>query len=372
MRTQSNRWSIVLAAALVAWCHGAARATCQGGMPDGVVQLGEECDDGNLVGGDCCANDCSDPCDDAHECTLDSCSLRGSQSHACHHANAMTGTPCESDDNPCTHDACNSQGSCRHMPVSEPETPCDINPCTDDFCVGGVCQFESIQCDDDNECTADACVDGECVFTPIEGSCSPNACTTNGQCQNGTCVGGSPRVCANDGDPCTVASCDAILGCIQRPKSNGEPCEAAEGGDDGNQCTDDICTPHCVHRSREGSFCTFHPCQPDGLCNDQEVCVPTSRCAPPDPCPTTDGRACDDLDACSPSSSCQSGVCRPVCPPPCPTDGQACDDDNSCSSDSECTGGVCTATNCNVGAPCIGMCATRCVEDGLGCRCGGN
>ena len=70
-------------------------STPEGGCGDGVVEAGEECDDGAANGqaGDCCASDCSF---------------------------VSAGTQCSDDGNPCTSDVCNASGACTHsMPPSE-------------------------------------------------------------------------------------------------------------------------------------------------------------------------------------------------------------------------------------------------------------
>lgn len=88
-----------------------ARAPCG----DGVLDSGEECDDGNLVNGDCCSNPCR---------------LEG------------IGSACGNDGNVCTDDQCDGAGTCQHIN--------NAAPCSD----GEVCT------------TGDTCQDGECVGVP--------------------------------------------------------------------------------------------------------------------------------------------------------------------------------------------------------------
>ena len=114
-------------------------------------------------------------------------------------------------------------------------------------------------CDDQNACTIDACVEGLCVNTYDEASCcTSDQCDIGGLCyDNGernpdspcqvcrvlqTAQGWSTEVGAcDDGDPCTV----------------GDSCQAGvcqPGGavdcDDGNACTDDVCTAAAAASTR--------------------------------------------------------------------------------------------------------------------------
>ncbi len=132
---------------------------------NGVLEPGEDCDDGGVAGGDCCAADCS---------------FEGAGS-GCDDANACTGA-----------DACDGAGAC----AGGPPPPCDdANACTDDSCdPGSGCSFLP---------NTDPCDDGD-------------ACTTADRCAAGACAGGPPPDCS-DGDPCTAESCDALAGCVHTP-----------------------------------------------------------------------------------------------------------------------------------------------------------
>jgi hypothetical protein len=54
-------------------------------------------------------------------------------------------------------------------------------------------------------------------------------------CQGGTCTPGTPLDC-EDGDPCTIESCDPVLGCQHLPAPNGTPC-----GPPGTACEQGVC-----------------------------------------------------------------------------------------------------------------------------------
>ncbi|MGH7893657.1 MAG: DUF7450 family protein [Candidatus Binatia bacterium] len=73
-------WVRLLALVAVLVASGTAAAVCG----DGAVDLGEACDDGNTVGGDCCAADCL---------TLDSTCALGLDHFKCYQARETPGTP---------------------------------------------------------------------------------------------------------------------------------------------------------------------------------------------------------------------------------------------------------------------------------------
>src|SRR5205814_2139606 len=107
---------------------------------NGVVDPGEECDDGNTVSGDCCSAICffeqgGCACNDANVCTDDSCDpatgdcVMTPNTAACDDGNACTtrdtcsngachgGPPLACDDgNVCTTDSCDPAVGCMHAP----------------------------------------------------------------------------------------------------------------------------------------------------------------------------------------------------------------------------------------------------------------
>ena len=96
---------------------GAVGGACVGDpCGDGILDPGEACDDGNIVGGDCCAADCS--------------------------STATDGTSCDDGEGCTTADQCTG-GSC-----------------------GGTVAPDGSPCDDGSQCTSDSCQGGECVSAP--------------------------------------------------------------------------------------------------------------------------------------------------------------------------------------------------------------
>ena len=98
---------------------------------NGVLDLGETCDEGGGGASGCCAN----------------CQLK------------VAGSLCASDGNVCTIDTCDELGACHHDPVPGP-------------------------CDDGNACTtSDTCVAGACVSGPVVVCDGCQACSPSAGCQ---------------------------------------------------------------------------------------------------------------------------------------------------------------------------------------------
>ena len=171
---------------------------------NGVVEPGEQCDDGNTLDGDCCSSTCQfDP----------------------------AGAPCTGTNVCLTATTCDGAGVCGGG-TPTPGACNDGNPCTTaDTCAGGVCVGgPALNCDDGNVCTTDSCNPTTgCVNTPNTAPCDDgNACTTRDTCAGGACVGGPAANC-NDANVCTTDSCNPATGCVHM--ANTASC------DDGNVCT---------------------------------------------------------------------------------------------------------------------------------------
>jgi cysteine-rich repeat protein len=132
------------------------------GCPNGFMDEGEVCDDGNVTDGDGCDSDCTYTCDettsceDGDECNGVAVCLLGS--HTC-----MPGTPLDCNDrNACTIDSCNPVSGCTHRAAMDGDgdgfssmatlacgTDCDD---TDDTIYPGapeLCDAIDQDCDDD-------------------------------------------------------------------------------------------------------------------------------------------------------------------------------------------------------------------------------
>jgi cysteine-rich repeat protein len=135
---------------------------------NGAREFPEQCDDGNLISGDCCSAAClAEP----------------------------AGIPCAEDGNVCTQDMCSGLGTCTH-PAGN---------------TGLTCRPSTNQCDAAEQCNgvATACpADGP---LPDGTGCDTSACATGETCTAGVCAGGAPVVCP------TCEACDETAGCIPTP-----------------------------------------------------------------------------------------------------------------------------------------------------------
>ncbi|MFH1529644.1 MAG: hypothetical protein ABIK09_02795 [Pseudomonadota bacterium] len=268
-----------------------------------VALTGETCDDGDACtdvdactasGG--CAGVLTVDCDDQNDCTVDSCNpLTG----ACIHGPALLGTACSYPDasageaGACYPNAqCDAAGACQHGVFL---CECLVaGDCTDDgdLCNGtpkcDIASFpytcandpdSAVECGPGGTCYELACDPGtgDCVPTGINdgGTCDDvDVCTTGETCAAGECTGGAPIDC-DDGEPCTVDSCEPVDGCAHAP-APALPC------DDGDECTLNTCT-------EDGSACLFDPIP--GCCTTEDdcgglPCIDGSCCVP----------VCDDGD----------------------------------------------------------------------------
>lgn len=183
---------------------------------NGLIELGEDCDDGNTVSGDCCDSTClfetsGSGCDDSDQCTTtDSCDGAG----IC----VGTGSLACDDTNACTDDTCIPATGCDFAVNAD---PCDdLDACTTgDVCAGGTCTSGApTLCDDANTCTDDLCIPASgCDFVPNTLACDDaDACTDGDVCSAGSCVPGANLDC-DDADPCTADGCDEVTGCFNTP-----------------------------------------------------------------------------------------------------------------------------------------------------------
>ena len=177
---------------------------------DGVAEGAEDCDDGNLLAGDCCSPTCAfeglgSSCDDGNACTApDQCDGAGL---------CAPGIPVVCDDG----EFCNGSETC------DPASGCQAGPpvpvddgvgCTDD------------SCDEVGDVVVNASNDGLCdngQFCDGNESCDPVL-----DCQAG------PPVPVDDGVGCTADTCDEVLNLV-----SNLPDDLA--CDDGDACTADAC-----------------------------------------------------------------------------------------------------------------------------------
>lgn len=386
--------------------------------PDGTA-----CDDGDVCttvdgcqAGGCVgavAQDCGQPaqCQAAVCDAVAGCSFEDLDSGACDDGDACTandacsGGQCVGEgikclaSGPCLTATCDSVAGCSEAPSGDAETCDDGDPCTEtETCQAGACLgSKTCGCAVDADCPAvagDKCVEYACVSSfcvpkpPMECAQNPNPCVvseclpTTGQCGlvqlsngalcdggacfvGGKCIAGaceaSPLAC-DDGNDCTVDSCDDALGC-QHVAQQGAACEdgdlctfgdscdasgACVAGppnpcDDGDKCTSDVCTPGVGCQSSQGADCddgdkcTADLCVPATGCQhnakacfgDIDVCLipvclqATGECGMG---PAPAGFGCEDGDACTEAEACAAGECV--------GDAVDCDDKDECTADS--------------------------------------
>lgn len=331
---------------------------------NGVVNAGEQCDDGNEINGDCCSgicqfepsgaacasdgNPCTDdvcsgggacgvpnasPCNDGVFCNgADTCSGGACSQHAgnpcasgaecatvCNEATDdcrdPAGVACASDGNPCTVDACTGTGSCGHAPGN----------------AGAECRSTQGVCDVPETCTGLSSACPPNGFVPSGATCRPAA----GACDGAeTCTGasatcpadgrqpaGSP--CASDGNPCSLDQCDGIAVDCQHPAGNaGVPCRASAGPCD----VSETCTGTATVCPSDGFASSAVVCRAStGTCDAAETCSGSAPACPPDaaapagtPCRPASG-PCDLAESCNGSATtcpangfaASTTVCRP-------------------------------------------------------------
>lgn len=325
-------------------------ATCGNGLLE--PANGEQCDDGNEVGGDCCAADCSfetagDVCaGDADLCTPAACDGAG----AC--VDGAT-RDCGPDFAPfdCWEPACEpATGQCGlaarpgfSLCISDPNNP---DECTVEICTAqGECIVrERGVCDDGDACNgAEVCeqyyVLGEVLpLVFCEPGAPPDdgaACTgdviacTSDVCEAGVCTHPADNDAAcDDANDCTLDTCDPAKpdGCSHQAVGDGAAC-----ADDGLACTGDVCSAGiCAHPADnaaacdDGLACTIDKCDAtvpggcrhvaaDTMCTDAVGCT-AEACVPGDPgadargCVVTPQDAvCDDGDVCT-SDACDAAA----------------------------------------------------------------
>jgi len=292
------------------------------------------------------------------------------------------------------------EGGCIDL-LCDPNAGCIPNECTiNNRCESGVCQFDTLNCDDSSVCTDDSCdpsnavhpcvnddsnlgalcFDGNdctldtcdpitfCQFpaSPAGGACDDFLNCTNSDTCNGAggCVGIS--VC-DDGLPCTddfadennACACDNPLSFPGTPCDDGNACTtgttcdgtdgtaaSCNGGgtvgcDDGNPCTDDSCDTvlGCVHTNNSNA------CDDGSACTDHDTCGGGT-------CNGGSAHVCNDGNACT-DDTCDSGTGCVFT-----NNSASCDDGNACTTGDTCGGGTCNGGGplaCNDGNACNGV-----------------
>lgn len=241
-----------------------AICTLEASCGNGAVELGETCDDGNTSNGDCCSSSCQyeaatstcgDPSDT--ECSNpDSCDGAG----ACLANDESSGASCGDAGTECiAQDTCNGSGSCIDNGFVAAGIDCGSpsdTECTDrDTCDGaGACLAN-------DAASGSACGDAgsDCV---VQDTCDGSGgCSDNGYVSAGTGCGSASNTDCTNPD-----TCDGTGTCLANHESANTACTP-----DNNDCSRDVC---------DGGGACAHPFKPDdSACDDDNICTQADACS---------------------------------------------------------------------------------------------
>ncbi|MFT3766913.1 MAG: lamin tail domain-containing protein [Minicystis sp.] len=232
-------------------CRQCAGNVC-GNKPQGAACPNANPCDGDEIcdGNGACVTSPAPPCDDQNPCTADACT----PSMGCTHTPVAAGTSCSdgdvcngvevcdanavcvagtplvcADTDPCTVDTCDKVMGCQHAQAADGTSCADGDACNGaEVCMGGTCMAGTApDCDDQNPCTTDVCdMAAGCTHTNVsDGTSCADADVCNGAevCVGGACTAESPLDC-DDGNDCTVDSCDMTGGCQHAQAADGTTC----------------------------------------------------------------------------------------------------------------------------------------------------
>ncbi len=374
-------------------------------------------------------------CSDAIACTVDTCN---ESTDSCNHAvnnslcndglfcngaetcNAATGCIAGASVNcndaiACTTDLCNeTTDTCDH--------PANNAACSDGlFCNGteicntltGCTTGTPVNCGDGVACTSDSCDEAaaSCAHAPNNGTCNDgDACNGVETCDLtlGCRSGGLPE--CDDGNPCTLDTCDGASGCAHSPVANGTSCDDGNLCNGTHTCQAGVCTAVAAPSCNDGLFCNgTESCNPasgcvpgiapdcadavactvdacnettdacthtpnDLACNGAAGCNGAEICSPTAGCLVSPGAGCDDGVACT-IDTCDSGTgaCIHIPTHAACSDGRFCNGAETCQPASGCAAGSapcndgvgCTLDTCSEASDTCGHAA-----DDLGCNDG--
>jgi hypothetical protein len=229
---------------------------------------------GTCVDGQCIYEPVDQVCE--HQCDLDSGLCQG---------DPCVGVACQSPPNTCFHaNGTCSAGACVYTAANSLNCD-DGNACTiNDSCQEGACRGTPKQC---NAPPAAACLNtgtlrqweplgtcdnsGNCRYAPRDVPCE-YGCTA-GQCQNDPCAGG-----CDDGNPCTIDSCQATVGC-RHDANEGGSCASGSGDCPVGRCSGTTCLPQAgVTCQAEIDVDLCADVEVAGVCSASGDC-PVGRCS---------------------------------------------------------------------------------------------
>jgi hypothetical protein len=238
------------------------------------------------------------------------------------------GTTCTDDNNSCTSDVCDGNGTCTH-PAGNAGTECrasagECDPAESCDGVSTRCPADQktgagVSCTDDgNVCTLDQCDGTSPTCQHPAGHAGTECRASAGECDpaescDGVSTGcpadtktGAGVSCTDDGSVCTLDQCNGTSAACQHPAGNaGVVCRTGSG---------DVCDPD---EKCTGSSPT---CPTDVVASSATVCRPANG-------------ECDAAEKCTglPGQACPTDLAKPA--------GTSCTDDGT-----ECTSDVCDGT----------------------------
>ncbi|MEE8310866.1 MAG: malectin domain-containing carbohydrate-binding protein [Candidatus Binatia bacterium] len=327
----------------------------------------------------CAATTDDTVCDDAIDCTVDTCQ----EETGC--SNVPADALCED------ADACNGAETCIAGSGCSSGTPplCDdANPCTTDSCAAATgCTYDpnDLPCEDGDDCTtADACSAGSCVGGPPLDCDDQNACTLD-QCVTGSGCVTTPVGC-DDANLCTTDSCDATSGCAHAAVTDGESCDDAEPCNGTETCQTGLCVSANPLECDDGEYCNGLETCASGVgcqsgesidCDDQVSCTHDGCDETADACENAlddsicdNGLSCDGAEICDPALGCQMGS-APSCDDQVDCTIDSCDELNGCTSvpdHASCDDGLyCNGLEtCDAVLDCTAGATVNC-DDGIDC-----
>ena len=288
-------------------------------------------------------------CDDGKECTTgDKCDKSGTCEGQTACVALLDGTSVV---NPCKVGSCGDAGKCEY--VNKTGVACDDNnPCTSgEVCVaGGKCGTgqPKVCKDDGNSCTVETCdaKTGECSSNlQADGTaCDPkNLCVGEATCTKGECKG-TAVTCKLSNNPCALAYCDPLKGCAEKPIADGQACNDGDSCYEGEKCVAGKCAGALVKDIDDGN-----PCTKDDFDGKAATCKV-------DHTALSGNESCDDGQACTKSDSCKGGTCKGL--------DLVCNDGNACTQDQ------CDPTKCDANKVGCGQCTAIALKDGQACEDG--
>ncbi|GEM_PF-980298 len=359
------------------------------------------------LSGACSSSALQQNCNDANQCTTDSCAAAS----GCSNPNASNGTECGSrycnglewrmqscvsgacsgnalvqncnDGQQCTNDSCAAASGCTNANVAN-GTECGARYCIGlawyaHTCQSGTCSGDmGLQnCNDGIECTSDSCAAASgCTNANVANGteCGSRYCNAlewrRQTCTSGACSSSALIQNCNDSQQCTNDSCAAASGCTNANVANGTECGSRycsglewrrqtctsgacsssaliQNCNDANVCSTDYCNG--------GSGCSYVP--NTNPCSDGDACTGAN-----DYCNGAQGEACchpqfdpNVTPPCNDGNICTYDDCYPATGCAYPAKPGPCDDGDPCTTGDYCSGGNCTGSPlCSYNQICVG------------------